>query len=153
MSYQVYRNTTLGTTLQDSLDELLQSHQITETIKVKVLEEVILIFPNEKLTLWFSTIGPSTTPWRLEFETASTSRAAWTLTASATMSGLLWLIMPSFEKESDINRSKSLAGSSGTWLRKREKITQKVIETIKVDKVKVVACDAKGSTARDRIED
>ena len=40
MSYQVYRNTTLGTTLQDSLDELLQSHQITETIKNKVLEEV-----------------------------------------------------------------------------------------------------------------
>lgn len=49
MSYQVYRNTTLGTTLQDSLDELLQSHQITETIKVKVLEEVIIIFRFQKI--------------------------------------------------------------------------------------------------------
>jgi hypothetical protein len=40
MSYQLYRNTTLGTTLQDSLDELLQTQQISPSLKTKVLEEV-----------------------------------------------------------------------------------------------------------------
>ena len=40
MSYQVYRNTTLGTTLQDSLDELLANQQISRSLKDKVLEEV-----------------------------------------------------------------------------------------------------------------
>merc|ERR1711990_1427935 len=39
MSYQVYRNTTLGTTLQDSLDELMQQQQISQSLKNKVLEE------------------------------------------------------------------------------------------------------------------
>jgi len=39
MSYQVYRNTTLGTTLQDSLDELLANQQISRSLKDKVLEE------------------------------------------------------------------------------------------------------------------
>ena len=39
-SYQLYRNTTLGTTLQDSLDELLQTQQISPSIKNKVLEQV-----------------------------------------------------------------------------------------------------------------
>ena len=41
MSYQVYRNTTLGTTLQDSLDELMQQQQISPQLKSKVLEEVL----------------------------------------------------------------------------------------------------------------
>ncbi|ESO09277.1 hypothetical protein HELRODRAFT_73469 [Helobdella robusta] len=37
MSYQLYRNTTLGHTLQESLDELIQVGQITPQLALKVL--------------------------------------------------------------------------------------------------------------------
>lgn len=37
MSYQLYRNTTLGNTLQESLDELIQYGQITPQLALKVL--------------------------------------------------------------------------------------------------------------------
>jgi len=36
MSYQLYRNTTLGHTLQESLDELVQCGQITPQLAMKV---------------------------------------------------------------------------------------------------------------------
>ena len=39
MSYQLYRNTTLGITLQDSLDELISSQQITPDLALKVLKQ------------------------------------------------------------------------------------------------------------------
>jgi len=37
MAYQLYRNTTLGNTLQESLDELIQYGQITPQLAYKVL--------------------------------------------------------------------------------------------------------------------
>lgn len=111
MSYQVYRNTTLGTTLQDSLDELLQSHQITETIKVKVLEEYDRAINNALATRVRNRIN-----FKGSLDTYRFCDNVWTFV---------------------INNAEF----------------REVIETIKVDKVKVVACDAKGSTARDRIED
>jgi transcription initiation factor TFIIA small subunit len=37
MSYQLYRNTTLGHTLQESLDELIQYNQITPALASKIL--------------------------------------------------------------------------------------------------------------------
>uniref|UniRef100_T1GM55 Transcription initiation factor IIA subunit 2 n=1 Tax=Megaselia scalaris TaxID=36166 RepID=T1GM55_MEGSC len=37
MSYQLYRNTTLGNTLQESLDEFIQYGQITPQLAFKVL--------------------------------------------------------------------------------------------------------------------
>nr|CAG4641385.1 EOG090X0L7F [Eulimnadia texana] len=37
MAYQLYRNTTLGNTLQESLDELIQYGQITPQLAMKVL--------------------------------------------------------------------------------------------------------------------
>jgi transcription initiation factor TFIIA small subunit len=36
-SYQLYRNTTLGHTLQEALDELMLSQAITQTLALKVL--------------------------------------------------------------------------------------------------------------------
>jgi len=36
-SYQMYRSTTLGTTLQESLDELIQTGQITPQLALKVM--------------------------------------------------------------------------------------------------------------------
>merc|ERR1712086_755488 len=106
MSYQVYRNTTLGTTLQDSLDELLQSHQITETIKNKVLEEYDRAINNALATRVRNRIN-----FKGELDTYRFCDNVWTFV---------------------INNAEF----------------REVIETIKVDKVKVVACDAKGSTAR-----
>lgn len=37
MSYQLYRNTTLGHTLQETIDEFLMDGQITEQIALKVM--------------------------------------------------------------------------------------------------------------------
>lgn len=37
MSYQLYRNTTLGNTLQESLDEFIQLGQISSPLALKVL--------------------------------------------------------------------------------------------------------------------
>lgn len=37
MAYQLYRNTSLGNTLQESLDELILSGQITSEIALKGL--------------------------------------------------------------------------------------------------------------------
>ena len=39
MSYQLYRNTTLGNSLQESLDELIQTQQITPQLALRVLLE------------------------------------------------------------------------------------------------------------------
>uniref|UniRef100_H2ZB97 Transcription initiation factor IIA subunit 2 n=1 Tax=Ciona savignyi TaxID=51511 RepID=H2ZB97_CIOSA len=39
MSYQLYRNTSLGNSLQESLDELIQSQQITPQLALRVLLE------------------------------------------------------------------------------------------------------------------
>ncbi|XP_042235678.1 transcription initiation factor IIA subunit 2-like isoform X2 [Homarus americanus] len=37
MTYQLYRNTTLGNTLQESLDELIQFQQISPNLALRVL--------------------------------------------------------------------------------------------------------------------
>lgn len=37
MSYQLYRNTTLGHTLQEALDELMQLQLLSPTLALKVL--------------------------------------------------------------------------------------------------------------------
>ncbi|KFO87871.1 Transcription initiation factor IIA subunit 2, partial [Buceros rhinoceros silvestris] len=37
MAYQLYGNTTLGNSLQESLDELIQSRQITPQLALQVL--------------------------------------------------------------------------------------------------------------------
>ncbi|CAD5122696.1 DgyrCDS11106 [Dimorphilus gyrociliatus] len=39
MSYQMYRKTTLGNTLQESLDDLITMNQITPNLALKVLQQ------------------------------------------------------------------------------------------------------------------
>jgi len=39
MTYQLYRNTTLGNTLQETLDDLIRYEQITPAIALKVLTQ------------------------------------------------------------------------------------------------------------------
>merc|ERR1712110_799717 len=83
MSYQVYRNTTLGTTLQDSLDELMQQQQISQSLKNKVLEGYDRAINNALATRVRN---------RINFKgQLNTYRFV-------TMSGLLLLKMPSFAK-------------------------------------------------------
>jgi hypothetical protein len=44
MAYQLYRNTTLGNSLQESLDELIQSQQITPQLALRVLLSLIRLY-------------------------------------------------------------------------------------------------------------
>jgi len=39
MSYQLYRNTTLGNTLQEALDELMQMKYLNDDLALKVLKQ------------------------------------------------------------------------------------------------------------------
>ena len=39
MNYELYRHSTLGATLTDSLDELIQSQQLTPQLAMKVLQQ------------------------------------------------------------------------------------------------------------------
>ena len=39
MSYQIYRNSTLGISLQDTLDEMIKKKQITPQIAITILKE------------------------------------------------------------------------------------------------------------------
>ena len=52
MSYQLYRNTTLGHTLQEALDELMQMQMLSPNLALRVLLQVIIRifqFLNEKV--------------------------------------------------------------------------------------------------------
>ena len=39
MSYQLYRNTTLGHTLQEALDELMQMQMLSPVLAIQVLQQ------------------------------------------------------------------------------------------------------------------
>jgi transcription initiation factor TFIIA small subunit len=111
MSYQLYRNTTLGTTLQDSLDELLQAQQISPSLKTKVLEEFDRAINNALATRVRNRIN-----FKGQLNTYRFCDNVWTFVIE-------------------------------------EAEFREVIESIKVKKVKVVACDGKGNQARDRMLD
>jgi len=101
MSYQVYRNTTLGTTLQDSLDELLANQQISRSLKDKVLEEYDKAINNALATRVRNRIN-----FKGQLNTYRFCDNVWTFVIE-------------------------------------EAEFREVIESIKVKKVKVVACDGK----------
>ncbi len=48
MSYQLYRNTTLGHTLQEALDELMQMQMVSPDLAIKVLLQVRVWIPVKK---------------------------------------------------------------------------------------------------------
>jgi transcription initiation factor TFIIA small subunit len=113
MSYQVYRNTTLGTTLQDSLDELMQQQQISPQLKSKVLEEYDRAINNALATRVRNRIN-----FKGQLNTYRFCDNVWTFVIE-------------------------------------DAEFREVIESIKVRKVKVVACDGKGTmtATRDRLDD
>jgi transcription initiation factor TFIIA small subunit len=106
MSYQVYRNTTLGTTLQDSLDELLANQQISRSLKDKVLEEYDKAINNALATRVRNRIN-----FKGQLNTYRFCDNVWTFVIE-------------------------------------EAEFREVIESIKVKKVKVVACDGKNAISR-----
>ncbi|XP_057313410.1 transcription initiation factor IIA subunit 2-like [Hydractinia symbiolongicarpus] len=103
MSYQLYRNTTLGNSLQESLDELIQSQQISPQLALQVL---------------------------LQFDKAINSALATKVKNRINFKGRL-----------NVYRF-----CDNVWTFVLNNVTfREVGDSIKVDKVKIVACDGKES--------
>lgn len=104
MSYQLYRNTTLGNCLQETLDELIQTQQITPQLAIRVL---------------------------LEFDKSINSALSTRVRNRVTFKG-------------DLNTYR-FCDNVWTFLVKKGEFTD-CMTKIKVDKVKIVACDGKNSS-------
>jgi hypothetical protein len=79
MSYQLYRNTTLGHTLQEALDELMQMQMLSPNLALRVLLQVgalpsTLIVPDTLTSNLCSLTSQSTVRCLTEFAIRSTSR-------------------------------------------------------------------------------
>uniref|UniRef100_A0A8I5ZRD7 Transcription initiation factor IIA gamma chain n=1 Tax=Rattus norvegicus TaxID=10116 RepID=A0A8I5ZRD7_RAT len=105
MAYQLYRNTTLGNSLQESLDELIQSQQITPQLALQVL---------------------------LQFDKAINSALAQRVRNRVNFRGSL----------------NTYRFCDNVWTFVLNDVEfREVTELIKVDKVKIVACDGKKGAA------
>uniref|UniRef100_G3T681 Transcription initiation factor IIA subunit 2 n=1 Tax=Loxodonta africana TaxID=9785 RepID=G3T681_LOXAF len=103
MAYQLYRNTTLGNSLQESLDELIQSQQITPQLALQVL---------------------------LQFDKAINSALAQRVRNRVNFRGSL----------------NTYRFCDNVWTFVLNDVEfREVTELIKVDKVKIVACDGKNT--------
>jgi len=111
MSYQLYRNTTLGNTLQEALDELMQMKLLTDDLALKVLTQFDRSV-NSALS------GRVKTKLNFKAEKLNTYRFC----------DNVWTFM--------LN----------------EVEFREVSEIGKVDRVKIVACDAKSSTLAQRFD-
>merc|ERR1719510_2406644 len=111
MSYQLYRNTTLGHTLQEALDELMQLQLLSPTLALKVL----LQFDKSINTALNTRVK---TKLNFKAEKLNTYRFC----------DNVWTFMLN-----DVE-------------------FREVAEIGKVDRVKIVACDAKSSTLAQRFE-
>lgn len=112
MAYQLYRNTTLGNSLQESLDELIQSQQITPQLALQVL---------------------------LQFDKAINAALAQRVRNRVNFRGSL----------------NTYRFCDNVWTFVLNDVEfREVTELIKVDKVKIVACDGKntGSNTTEWIE-
>lgn len=107
MSYQLYRNTTLGNTLQESLDELIQLGQITPELALKVLQQFDKAINNALANRVKNKIN-----FKGHLNTYRFCDNVWTFVLNDV----------EFKEVSDL---------------------------VTVDKVKIVACDGKGSTAHE----
>uniref|UniRef100_A0A8C2QWR1 Transcription initiation factor IIA subunit 2 n=1 Tax=Capra hircus TaxID=9925 RepID=A0A8C2QWR1_CAPHI len=104
MAYQLYRNTTLGNSLQESLDELIQSQQITPQLALQVL---------------------------LQFDKAINAALAQRVRNRVNFRGSL----------------NTYRFCDNVWTFVLNDVEfREVTELIKVDKVKIVACDGKSKT-------
>ncbi|KAM4866775.1 transcription initiation factor IIA subunit 2-like [Thomomys bottae] len=105
MAYQLYRNTMLGNSLQESLDELIQSQQITPQLALQVL---------------------------LQFDKAINSALAQSVRNRVNFRGSL--------------NTYRFCNKAWTFVLNDVEFRE-VTELIKVDKVKIVACDGKNTNS------
>jgi len=107
MSYQLYRNTTLGHTLQESLDELIQLGQITPQLALRVLLQF-----DKSINTALSTRVKNKMTFRGSLNTYRFCDNVWTFVL------------------------KNVEFRDGP-------------DQVSVEKVKIVACDGKGSSGHD----
>lgn len=107
MSYQLYRNTTLGNCLQETLDELIQSQQISPSLAIRVL---------------------------LEFDKAINNALSQRVRNRVTFRG-------------DLNTYR-FCDNVWTLLVKKGEFND-CLTKIKVDKVKIVACDGRNANQKE----
>ncbi|XP_054161961.1 transcription initiation factor IIA subunit 2-like [Oppia nitens] len=108
MNYQLYRNTTLGHTLQETLDDFIQSGQISPQLAIKVM---------------------------LQFDRSINQSLANRVKTRLTFKA---------------GHLKTYRFCDNVWTFVLKDVEfREVQELVKVDKVKIVACDGKGSQAKD----
>jgi len=107
MTYQLYRNTTLGNCLQETLDELIQTQQISPQLAIRVL---------------------------LEFDKSINVSLSSRVRNRVTFKG-------------DLNTYR-FCDNVWTFLVKNGEFTD-CLTKIKVDKVKIVACDGRNANQKD----
>ena len=107
MSYQLYRNTTLGNTLQESLDELIQCGQVTPELALKVLQQF-----DKAINTALASMVKNKVNFKGHLNTYRFCDNVWTFVLN------------------DVE-------------------FKEVQELVTVDKVKIVACDGKGSAPHD----
>ncbi|MEQ2296473.1 Transcription initiation factor IIA subunit 2 [Ameca splendens] len=108
MAYQLYRNTTLGNSLQESLDELIQTQQITPQLALQVL---------------------------LQFDKAINAALASRVRNRVNFRGSL----------------NTYRFCDNVWTFVLNDVEfREVTELVKVDKVKIVACDGKSECQQNR---
>uniref|UniRef100_A0A3Q2UIZ5 Transcription initiation factor IIA subunit 2 n=1 Tax=Fundulus heteroclitus TaxID=8078 RepID=A0A3Q2UIZ5_FUNHE len=126
MAYQLYRNTTLGNSLQESLDELIQTQQITPQLALQVL----LQFDKAINAALASRVRN-----RVNFRVseAEPTRSGPGLRAALTRSPLC--------PQGSLNTYRFC---DNVWTFVLNDVEfREVTELVKVDKVKIVACDGK----------
>jgi len=107
MSYQLYRNTTLGNCLQETLDDLIQLQQISPQVAIRVL---------------------------LEFDKAISNALSSRVRNRVTFKG-------------DLNTYR-FCDNVWTFLVKNGEFND-CLTKIKVDKIKIVACDGRSGNHKD----
>ncbi|XP_078578257.1 transcription initiation factor IIA subunit 2-like isoform X1 [Branchiostoma floridae x Branchiostoma japonicum] len=127
MAYQLYRNTTIGNTLQESLDELIQSQQITPQLALQVLLQFDKAINNALATRVRNRLNFKFPLLRDEYGS--------TVLLTMTFQGHL--------------RTYRFCDNVWTFVLNDMEFRD-VADIIKVDKVKIVACDGKASAGGTR---
>jgi transcription initiation factor TFIIA small subunit len=136
MSYQLYRNTTLGHTLQESLDEFLQCGQISPQIALKVLLQF-----DKCINVGLANRVKTRLTFKVSFDGCFDFVFVTDLRCSNRVSSA---------PPSQAGHLKTYRFCDNVWTFVLKDVEfREVQDLIKVDKVKIVACDGKSSSNRD----
>lgn len=132
MTYQLYRNTTLGHTLQEALDELMQMQMLSPSLAIRVLLQVKLNFlwnfaPRDEICIYF------------QFDKSINS-------------ALSNRVRQKVNFKADLLNTYRFCDNVWTLMLNNVEFRD-LPELTRVDRVKIVACDAKAATLPLRPED